>query len=159
MRGDIVAIQRERRMWLAVRKTEEAMRAVGVDIAKVRKHRTSPWAIVIAGVAIATFIGLATAGSVLFAAINADARVSGDGSAGHYAEVDVAAATLGIAPSPVIDPNPAANNVDKAALKKATAECREQVKAYAQYNETSWWARHQMLKKCIADPNRVCQQC
>jgi hypothetical protein len=150
MRGDIVAIQRERRMWLAVRKTEEAMRAVGVDIA---------WAIVIAGVAIATFIGLATAGSVLFAAINADARVSGDGSAGHYAEVDVAAATLGIAPSPVIDPNPAANNVDKAALKKATAECREQVKAYAQYNETSWWARHQMLKKCIADPNRVCQQC
>ena len=44
----------------------------------------------------------------------------------------------------------AANNVDA---------CREQVKAYAQYNETSWWARHQMLKKCIADPNHVCRQC
>ena len=53
----------------------------------------------------------------------------------------------------------AANNDQAAALKKATADCQAQVKAYAQYNETSWWARHQMLKKCIADPNRVCQQC
>jgi hypothetical protein len=53
----------------------------------------------------------------------------------------------------------AANNVGAAALKKATADCRGQVKAYAQYNEASWWARHQMLKKCIADPNHVCRQC
>jgi hypothetical protein len=44
----------------------------------------------------------------------------------------------------------AANNVDKAALKKATAECRAQVKVYARYNETSWHGRHKRVKKCIA---------
>jgi len=53
----------------------------------------------------------------------------------------------------------AANNVDTAALKKATTECRAQVKAYAQYNPTSWWQRHKMIKKCIADPNHVCREC
>ena len=41
----------------------------------------------------------------------------------------------------------AANDIDKAALKKATAECRAQVKQYAQYHETSWYARHKMVKK------------
>jgi hypothetical protein len=121
------------------------MRVVGVDIAKIRKHRTSPCAIVIAGGAIATFIGLATAGSALFAAINADAKVFArqgpSVTSSAPANVDVAAATLAIVPSPVIDPNPAADNVDKAALKKATAECRAQVMEYAQYRETSWWAR------------------
>jgi hypothetical protein len=53
----------------------------------------------------------------------------------------------------------AANNIDQAALKKATAECRAQVKAYAQYHETSWWARHKLIKKCVADPDHVCRQC
>ena len=53
----------------------------------------------------------------------------------------------------------AANNVDKAALKKATAECRAQVKEYARYHETSWYGRHKRVKKCIADPNHVCRQC
>jgi hypothetical protein len=86
------------------------MRAVGVDIAKVRKHRTSPWVIVIAGGAIASFIGLATAGSVLFTAINADARVPAHQGPSVIpsapANVDIAPATLAIVPSPVIDPNP-----------------------------------------------------
>ena len=116
------------------------MRAVGVDIAKGRQHRKSPWAIVIAGGAIATFIGFATAGSVLVTAINADAGIS--------ARLD-----------PSVTSSASANNVDAATLKKVTADCRGQVKAYAQYNETSWWARHQMLKKCIADSNHVCRQC
>ena len=53
----------------------------------------------------------------------------------------------------------AANSVDKAALKKATAECRAQVKEYARYHETSWYGRHKMVEKCIADPNHVCRQC
>ena len=86
------------------------MRAVGVDIAKVRKHRTSPWAIVIAGGAIATFIGFTTAGSVLSTAINADARVPAHQgpsvTSSAPANVDIAPATLAIVPSPVIDPNP-----------------------------------------------------
>ena len=42
----------------------------------------------------------------------------------------------------------AANNND-ATLKKATAECRAQVKEYAKYNETSWYARHKMVNKCV----------
>jgi len=139
------------------------MSAVGVDVAKGRKHRKSPWAIVIAGGVIATFIGFATAGSVLVTAINADARISAPQdpsvTSSAPANVDGAAATSAIVSSPVIDPNPAANNVDAATFKKVTADCRGQVKAYAQYNETSWWARHQMLKKCIADSNHVCRQC
>jgi hypothetical protein len=43
----------------------------------------------------------------------------------------------------------AANNNDAAALKKAAAECRAQVTDYAKYNETSWYARHKMVSKCI----------
>ena len=86
------------------------MKAVGVDIAKVRKHRTSPWAIVIAGAAIATFIGFAAAGSVLVTAINADAGISArldpSVTSSAPANVDIAPATLAIVPSPVIDPNP-----------------------------------------------------
>jgi hypothetical protein len=42
----------------------------------------------------------------------------------------------------------AANNND-ATLQKATAECRAQVKEYAKYNETSWYARHKMVNKCV----------
>jgi hypothetical protein len=38
-------------------------------------------------------------------------------------------------------PNSAAaeTNANKAALQKATVECRAQVKDYAQYHETSWY--------------------
>jgi hypothetical protein len=83
------------------------MSTVGLDIAK---HRRSPWAIVIAGGAIASFIGLATAGSVLFTAINVEAKAPGThGSSvtsSAPAAVDIAPATLAIVPSPVIDPNP-----------------------------------------------------
>lgn len=87
--------------------TEEAMRAVGLDIAK---HRRSPWAIVIAGGAIACFIGLATAGSVLFTGNNAEAKVPATHgpsvTSSAPAAVDIAPATLAIVPSPIIDPNP-----------------------------------------------------
>jgi hypothetical protein len=43
----------------------------------------------------------------------------------------------------------AANDDQAAALKKATAECRAQVKDYAKYNETSWYGRRRMIKKCV----------
>ena len=36
-------------------------------------------------------------------------------------------------------------------LQKATADCRAQVKEYAQYHETSWYTRHKMIKSCIKD--------
>ena len=45
----------------------------------------------------------------------------------------------------------AATDADKAALQQAAASCKTQVKDYAKYNETSWWQRHKMLKKCIND--------
>jgi hypothetical protein len=43
----------------------------------------------------------------------------------------------------------AANDSNADALKKATADCRAQVKNYAKYNETSWYGRRKMVKKCI----------
>jgi hypothetical protein len=43
----------------------------------------------------------------------------------------------------------AANSDQAAALKKASADCRAQVKEYAKYNATSWYARHKMVKKCL----------
>jgi hypothetical protein len=48
-------------------------------------------------------------------------------------------------------PASAAAETDKAALQKATADCKAQVKKYAQYNETSWYQRHKMVKSCIED--------
>jgi hypothetical protein len=88
-------------------RTEETMSTVGVDIAK---GRASPWAIVIAGGAFASFIGLATAGSMLFTGLNAEARVPATHgpsvTSSAPAGVDTAPATLAIVPSPVIDPNP-----------------------------------------------------
>jgi len=45
----------------------------------------------------------------------------------------------------------AASDADKAALQKATADCRAQVKQYAQYHETYWYQRHKMVKTCIND--------
>jgi hypothetical protein len=43
----------------------------------------------------------------------------------------------------------AANNSNADALKKASADCRAQVKEYAKYNETSWYGRRMMVKKCV----------
>jgi hypothetical protein len=45
----------------------------------------------------------------------------------------------------------AASDTDKAALQKTTADCKAQVKEYAQYHETYWYQRRKMLKKCIND--------
>jgi hypothetical protein len=44
-----------------------------------------------------------------------------------------------------------AADADKAALRQATATCKAQVKEYARFNETSWYARHKMVKNCIKD--------
>jgi len=44
-----------------------------------------------------------------------------------------------------------AGEADNAASQKAKADCKAQVKQYAQYHETSWYQRHKMLKKCIND--------
>jgi len=43
----------------------------------------------------------------------------------------------------------AETSADKAAMQKATADCRAQVKDYAQYHETSWYQRHKMVKNCM----------
>jgi hypothetical protein len=43
----------------------------------------------------------------------------------------------------------AANNSNADALKKATADCRAQVKDYAKYNATSWYGRRKMVKLCV----------
>ena len=43
----------------------------------------------------------------------------------------------------------AASDGDKAALADATAKCKAQVKEQTQFQETSWYARHKMVKKCV----------
>lgn len=54
-----------------------------------------------------------------------------------------------------ITPTPAAaaptSAADKAAKKKATADCRAQVKEKAKYEEMSWYARRKALKKCVRE--------
>jgi hypothetical protein len=45
----------------------------------------------------------------------------------------------------------AATDADTAALQQATATYKAQVKEYARFNETSWYARHKMVKSCIKD--------
>jgi hypothetical protein len=45
----------------------------------------------------------------------------------------------------------AAATADNAALQKTTADCKAQVKSYAKYHETSWYAQRKMVKKCVAD--------
>jgi hypothetical protein len=67
----------------------------------------SAWVAVIAGGEIATLVGLATAESVLFTAIHAEARVAVTQTPPLApSSVDIAPGTLAIVPSPVIDPNP-----------------------------------------------------
>ncbi len=36
-------------------------------------------------------------------------------------------------------------------LRMATVDCKAQVKQFAQYNDTSWYKRHQMLESRIDD--------
>ena len=43
----------------------------------------------------------------------------------------------------------AAIDVDAAALKRATADCRAQVKEQARFEEMSWYARHKAVKNCV----------
>ena len=56
---------------------------------------------------------------------------------------------------PAITPTPAAaaptSAADKAAQKKATADCRAQVKEKAKYEEMSWHARHKAVKDCVKE--------
>jgi len=40
---------------------------------------------------------------------------------------------------------------DKAAQKKATADCRAQVRERAKYEEMSWYARHRAVKNCVQE--------
>jgi hypothetical protein len=42
-------------------------------------------------------------------------------------------------------------NANNAALQNATAQCRAQVKQYAQFHETSWYQRHKMVKSCVKE--------
>ena len=61
----------------------------------------------------------------------------------------VTAAIVGaIAYAPV---GAAAATADNAALQKAKADCKAEVKNYAKYNETSRYARYKMVKKCVAE--------
>jgi stress-induced morphogen len=48
-------------------------------------------------------------------------------------------------------PAAAATDADKAALAQATAKCKAQVKEQTQFQETSLYARHKMVKKCVQD--------
>jgi hypothetical protein len=48
-------------------------------------------------------------------------------------------------------PAAAATDADKAALAQATATCKTQVKEQTQFQETSLYARHKMVKKCVQD--------
>ena len=40
---------------------------------------------------------------------------------------------------------------DAEAMKKATADCKAEVKEKAKYQEISWLARHKMVKKCVQE--------
>ena len=41
------------------------------------------------------------------------------------------------------------SEADKAALKKATADCRAEVKERARFEEMSWYERHKRVKNCV----------
>lgn len=40
-------------------------------------------------------------------------------------------------------------NSDPAAVKRAIATCRAEVKEHAKYNEMLLWAQHKAVKKCL----------
>jgi hypothetical protein len=43
----------------------------------------------------------------------------------------------------------AADEPDKAAVQKATTDCRAEVKEQARFQEMSWYARHKAVKNCV----------
>ena len=43
----------------------------------------------------------------------------------------------------------AADQPDKATVKRATQTCRAEVKERAKYNEMSWYAQHKAVKSCV----------
>jgi hypothetical protein len=43
----------------------------------------------------------------------------------------------------------AADEPDKAAVQKATTDCRAEVKEQARFHEMSWNARHKAVKNCV----------
>ena len=40
---------------------------------------------------------------------------------------------------------------EKAAQKKATAECKAEIKEKAKYEAMSWYARHKAVKNCVRE--------
>jgi hypothetical protein len=48
-------------------------------------------------------------------------------------------------------PATAATSDADAAMKKATADCKAEVKEKAKYQDLSWLARRKMVKKCVQD--------
>ena len=85
------------------------MTRIGASMANLHGRRVSFLTMVIAGGAIATFVALATAGSVLFSANNAEAKAPGSQIVAVAPSGPASAsapATMEIVPSPVIDPNP-----------------------------------------------------
>ena len=43
----------------------------------------------------------------------------------------------------------AADDPDKAAVQKATTDCKAEVKEQARFQEMSWYARHKAVNNCI----------
>jgi len=84
------------------------MSAINAGVPNV--HRRPFLTMVVAGGVIAALIGLASAGSVLFATIHAEAKAPRSQTvaiAPSGPAIASGSATLEIVPSPVIDPNPA----------------------------------------------------
>jgi ribosomal protein L12E/L44/L45/RPP1/RPP2 len=42
-------------------------------------------------------------------------------------------------------------DADRAAQKKATADCKAEVKEKAKYEAMSWYARHEAVKNCVKE--------
>jgi len=72
------------------------------------------------------FIRMLSAGTLAFAVITGSAFLSAPASA-------------------------AMSDADAAAMKKATADCKAEVKEKAKYQDISWLARHKMVKKCVQE--------
>lgn len=67
-------------------------------------------------------------------------------SAGTLAMVVTASSALLSPPA-----SAAMSDADAAAMKKATADCKAEVKEKAKYQDMSWLARHKMVKKCVQE--------
>jgi hypothetical protein len=67
-------------------------------------------------------------------------------SAGTLAAAVVAGSAFLSAPA-----GAAMSDAGAAAMKKATADCKAEVKEKAKYQDMSWLARHKMVKKCVQE--------